>query len=210
MKFIKFPTLILLLAAFTSTFTSTLIAGKELPVEVVQHVIVLHEPEIEEVLLEDGSAWSVIPSDLTILQNEWDLGEPVFLCQNTSWLKGAPYRIVSVKSGRSVAVHPAYGTSHRWWLKEEDDRLMLQDYSHWKVSNLDRRELSNWSDEWDSAYLGDSIYVGYNADLFTWGNPYILINLTTGGYVRAQYTGGWGNSPFVEVTLVEYKEPSGD
>lgn len=137
------------------------------------------------ITLEDGSVWSVNPSDAYKVLS-WYVSDVLYVTTNSS---GSLYdfKIVNYSSRDhkesvrcNFSLSPYEFGEFSFWIDHVDTkkkRICLQDGSWWDVSWWDDKEISKWKKY-------DLIVIGINkGSLSTW-NPNFLINWDRNSYVR--------------------------
>jgi hypothetical protein len=165
----------------------------------LQYPLAVHNPTSisikgDLIEIEDGSIWSTYYGDACKLI-DWIpassssghvtlSGDPIVISQNTSWFSIYNYRIHNLNTGNSVRanlslgpISGSYYTRNILAIDYDYGYIQLNDGTIWSVSN-DRRILNRW-------FIGDAIIIGVNDAWFTWGRPYILIDVETDSYLTA-------------------------
>lgn len=136
--------------------------------------------------LEDGSQWSVKPSDRFKTHN-WYTTDILTLTANHSWFSGEYlFRITNISQNESLEVKlsrkPDYNGLSTYWIVAIDyvsQQLHLNDGSIWNLSSFHYMTFKDWM-------VNDTIILGHNEGFCakTWSN--ILVNCDTNSYVEAR------------------------
>lgn len=145
------------------------------------------------VRLEDGTIVRIADEDVWA-SKDWLPHDTLHIIPFWSWfdppLHLRPYKYclcnlnTNVKVRVKLEVGPRVSSPHRRWIRDlnpVNKELVLNDGSFWQIANRDAGEFSMWLPE-------DSIEIGVNYDdILSYRRPNVLINMSTGGWVRATW-----------------------
>lgn len=137
-----------------------------------------------EVVLEDGSLWSVRSGDWVHTRN-WYETDQILIAPNRSFFSCYDYILVNQSSGATVEVNlmsaPQYTTLRARLItgfNDHYDYIYLDDGSVWSISFFDHDAMLKWC-------LNDEVIIGVNNGWDKQDLPNILINATINQYLRA-------------------------
>lgn len=135
--------------------------------------------------LHDGSIWSIKTADRGIVWS-WASTDPIVITQNSALFSLYGYRLLNCETGHAVHCNlqfgPVYGGFGTYWVDwiDYDNRIVfLNDLSRFEISMWDTETLDQWAPN-------DTIILGVNSQFDRRWNPHILINVSFGGYVKAE------------------------
>lgn len=138
----------------------------------------------DSIELEDGSVWSVSPSDGYKALN-WLTSDLLVITPNHDWFSSHLFKMTNQATGISVkcnlSLMPVYNGLYTHWIRAINyytQEIALEDGSIWQVSGLDSSTFSQW-------LLNDTVIIGVNDGFLSGSKENILINAETLGYVRA-------------------------
>jgi len=133
----------------------------------------------DQVELEDGSLWFVLPAERKKLL-EWVVGDPLAILKGDK-NSNYRYRLQNERTNHKIEVElsaaPYLDSFYRLTIKDinkDQKYLLLSDGSKWTLP-------SNWFEQevWMKWYIGDTIIIGTNDQFFySMFRPDILINIT--------------------------------
>lgn len=146
------------------------------------HKIVQFSSDGQTFELEDGSRWVSAKPDL---MRGWEHTDRLVLTQNKATLSTYRYALVHLDLRLAVPVaivrEPQPGAKNTFYIKNIDtakDLIVLSDGKQWVVHASDHNNIHKMK-EHDRIEIGGNVGDGGNH------TPYILIDTTTGHYVRA-------------------------
>ena len=150
------------------------------------HHPIMISPVGDSVEFEDGSQWSVNPSDRYKTYN-WYTTDTLRITPNHTWFTTTfKYRITNMTTNESIEValarRPLYNGLSTYWITAIDylsQQLYLNDGSMWSLSNFHYMTFKDW-------IINDTVIIGHNDGFFanSWGN--ILINCETSSHIEAR------------------------
>lgn len=139
----------------------------------------LAEVYVDQIELEDGSMWHVLPSERSLLQ-DWAISDPLAILKGDRH-SNYRYRIHNERTNDIIEVElsasPYLDSFYRLTIKDinkEQRYVLLSDGSKWNLP-------TNWFEQevWLKWYIGDTIVIGTNDQFFySIFRPDILINIT--------------------------------
>ncbi len=152
------------------------------------HWVFAVAPSGDIVEIEDGSQWRVRWEEAGFCMN-WYTRHTIRIRPNRESGTLYTYLLDNLTTGICVRANlttgPYYNGPYTHWAVAIDYRggyLFLEDGTRWSISSWDSNIYNNPARPW---LPQDTIIIGTNDDGLSYWNPYILINGTIGGYVRA-------------------------
>lgn len=137
----------------------------------------------DSVEIEDGSIWSISPSD-TYKTLNWITSDLVVITPNHDWFSSHMFRMTNQNTGVSVKCNlvlgPIYNGLYTHWIVAINyytQQICLEDGSIWTVTGFDSSVFSKW-------LINDTVIIGINDGFLSSSKPNILINVNTLTYAR--------------------------
>lgn len=135
----------------------------------------------DSVEFEDGSIWSVHPSDSYKTLN-WLPNDLIVVTPNHSWFSSYIFRLTNQNTGVSVEANltlgPIYDAPYTHWIVAIDyyyDVVYLEDGTVWNMSYFDDNIVRKW-------VVNDTVIIGINDSWMSSTRPNILINVNMLNY----------------------------
>lgn len=149
-------------------------------------------PAYNMIKLEDGSEWTVDPSDEYKMRT-WRTGDAIGLAPKTGWWSAYTYVLTNKSLGSSVNVLPFLGPVqcgfYTYWVVGLDSHLGhiylingRNERSTWVVSPRDMDLFKDWG-------INDTVIIGDNDNWFWWFTNFdhVLINVNMNHYIHAKH-----------------------